>query len=482
MTEKRFSFDYAPKLKPLAHQIEATRFLCQHDWAALFDEQGLGKTKIVVDSLAQLFAAGIIEAALIICKKSLLANWEAEIAKHSSLRAITLRGTPEQKGTRFMWFAHFYLINYDLVSSAIESLKTFLATRPTAIVLDESQRIKNPEGKATKAVHALAPLAKRRFIITGTPIANTPQDLWAQVYFLDLGSTLGATVHEFYHRFHIQPRPHREVIIDKGGLSRLRDTLATFSMRRTKNTTLELPEKVYKTHEVPLEKRQREMYDALRSQLFLEVTSMDGDQVIDDAENLLKRMLRLVEIASNPQLFDASYSELPAKFAVADKLLEHIIGRGEKAIVWTNFIGNIRVLRRRYHRYGAAMIFGEVPLDERAGIVRRFQSLPDLNVLIANPAAAREGVTLTAANHAIYIDRNFNLLDYLQSQDRIHRITQERAAYIHNVVGIETIDVYIEDVVYRKQAVGEYLYGDSRDLTMPPPQFTKDEILRLLGG
>jgi SNF2 family DNA or RNA helicase len=102
-------------------------------------------------------------------------------------------------------------------------------------------------------------------------------------------------------------------------------------------------------------------------------------------------------------------------------------------------------------------------------------------VLIANPAAAREGLTLTAANHAIYIDRTFNLLDYLQSQDRIHRISQQRPAYIHNVVGAETIDAYIDDVVYRKQAVSEYVYGDSYELAMPPREFTKDDILRLLG-
>lgn len=481
MTRERFSFDYAPRVKPLPHQVEATRFLFEHDWAALFDEQGLGKTKIVVDALAQLFAAHIIEAAVVICRKSLLSNWESEISKHSRLRAITLIGSPQQKGIRFMWFAHFYLINYDLVASTLERLKTFLATRSMAIVLDESQRIKNPASKATKAIHAIAPLAKKRFIITGTPIANTPQDLWAQFYFLDQGSTLGSTLDEFYNRFRIQPRPHKEVHIDKRSLARLRESLAASSMRRTKDKVLELPEKVYETHEVKLEKRQREMYDTLRDQLFLEITNMAGERVADDAENILKRMLRLVEIASNPVLFDSSYSGLPAKFPLADKLLEGIIARGEKAVVWTSFVGNIRMLRRRYDQYGAAMIFGDIPLDERTHIVARFQTSPDLNVLVANPAAAREGLTLTAANHAIYIDRTFNLLDYLQSQDRIHRISQERRAYIHNLVGAETIDAYIDDVVYRKQAVAEYVYGDTQELTMPPREFTKDDILRLLG-
>lgn len=478
---KQASFNYSPRLKPLPHQLEASRFLMERESAALFDEQGLGKTKIVIDALAQLFASARIEGSIVICRKSLLNNWEEEIAKHSNLRSLTLRGTPNEKGLRFMWFAHFYLINYDLVPSELERLKGFLRARPMAIVLDESQRIKNPAGKATAAIHELGPLAKRRFIITGTPIANAPQDVWAQAYFLDGGVTLGATVAEFYERFHIQARPHREPVINELGLTELRQALRAFSIRRTKKAALELPAKIFETHNVPLEEGQRGMYDILRDQLCLEVTTLDGDRVIDDADNILKRMLRLVEIASNPKLFDASYSAVPAKFNVADKLLDQILQRGEKAIVWTNFVENIRLLRRRYDCYGAAMIFGDVPLEERAKIVHNFQSSRDLKVLVANPAAAREGLTLTAANHAIYLDRNFNLVDYLQSQDRIHRISQERPAYIHNLVGEDTIDIYIEDVVYRKQAIAEYVYGDSKNLNLPPCGFTKEDLLRLLG-
>jgi SWI/SNF-related matrix-associated actin-dependent regulator 1 of chromatin subfamily A len=479
---KPASFDYTPKLRPLPHQVEASRFLAQHDSAALFDEQGLGKTKVVIDALAQLFSIHAVEGAVIICRKSLLRNWEEEVSKHSSLRAITLRGTPNQKGVRFMWFAHFYLINYDLVPSEVERLKRFLSARPMAIVLDESQRIKNPKSKAAHAIHAIAPLAKRRFIITGTPIANSPQDIWTQAFFLDGGVACGVTLDEFYRRFRVQARPHKEPVINEEGLRALREALSKFSIRRKKDAVLELPEKTYETHEVRLEERQRQMYDALREQLYLEITTLDGDQVIDEAGNLLKRMLRLVEIASNPKLFDDSYAGLPAKFETADKLIEEIIRRGEKAIVWTNFIGNIRLLRRRYDRFGTAVIFGDIPLDERAKIVTTFQSSPDLKIIIANPAAAREGLTLTAANHAIYLDRNFNLIDYLQSQDRIHRISQSRPAYIHNLVGKDTIDVYIEDVVYRKQAVAEYIYGDSQNLELPDYAFTKEDMLRLLGG
>lgn len=475
-------FDYSPRLKPLPHQLEATKFLIERDNAALFDEQGLGKTKIMIDALAHNFSLGNIEAAIVICKKSLLATWQEEIAKHSQLKSIILRGTPKQKGLSYMWFAHFYLINYELVLTEVDRLRRFLVTRPMALVLDESQRIKNPEGKATQAILSISPFAKRRYIITGTPIANSPRDLWTQAFFLDGGIALGQTLYDFCERFNIEQKSNVQTFLDESSLNELRSTLSKFSMRRLKDDVLELPAKTYKTIQVTLEPAQREMYDKLRSQLYLEIVNLDGQQVIDDAENILKRLLRLVQIASNPKLIDKSYTGTPAKFIELDSLIAGMLALQEKVIVWTGFVQNVRLLRRRYEQHGAAMIYGGVPIQDRQEIVERFQNSCELKILIANPGAAREGITLTAANHAIYLDRNFNLVDYLQSQDRIHRIGQEKLSYIYSLVGEDTIDTYIEDVVYRKQLIAQYIYSDTQQLNLPPTTFTKQDILRLLGA
>jgi len=475
-------FDYSPRLRPLPHQLEATNFLVERDTAALFDEQGLGKTKIVIDALSRSFALRSVEAAIVICKKSLLTTWQQEIIKHSQLKSIILRGTPKQKGLHYMWLAHFYLINYELVPNEVDRLQRFLLTRPMALVLDESQRIKNPDGKVTQAILSISPYAKKRYIITGTPIANSPKDIWTQTFFLDGGSALGKTLAEFCERFNIRQKPKIQTLLDEEGLYKLRNALSEFSMRRLKDDVLELPTKTYKTVQVTLESTQRAMYDLLRAQLYLEIVNLDGQQVTDDAENILKRLLRLVQIASNPKLIDASYTATPAKFVELDALVDSILARQEKAIVWTGFVGNVRLLRRRYEQYGTAMIYGGVPIQDRQEIIERFQHSPKLKLLIANPGAAREGITLTAANHAIYLDRNFNLVDYIQSQDRIHRIGQEKPSYIYNLVGENTIDAYIEDVVYRKQVIAQYIYGDTQQLDLPPGMFTKQDILQLLGS
>ncbi len=475
------TFNLEPRSRPYPHQLEAVAFLSECNYAALFDEQGLGKTKIIIDTICQGIADRVIEGALIVCKKSLLGTWEDEVTKHSYLKAIQLRGGSRARGVRFMWFSHFYLVTYETLIWEQERVRELLETRPMAIVLDESQRIKNPKSKAAGTLNYLRACSKRRYIVTGTPVANVPQDIWAQVFFLDGGASLGHTVQEFLAKFGIERRPHKQHVINDRGLRLLRETLAPFSIRRLKEDVLELPEKRYETISVDLEPAQRQRYDELREKLRLWIVAMDGKEVQDDATNILKRLLRLVQITSNPRLIDRSYEETPAKVLAIQDLVTRVLDREEKIVIWTSFVGNIRMLRTRFRRAGVAMLFGEVPIAERNAIVRRFQSSKDLRVLVANPAAAREGLTLTAANHAAYFDRTFNLVDYLQSQDRIHRISQERPAYVYNIVGRNTVDEYIEHVVYRKQMVAQFVCGDHDELHVTEPTYTKHDILDLLG-
>ena len=106
---RRLQFNYEPRTAPYPHQVEAVSFLSDREYAALFDEQGLGKTKIIVDTVCRGIAAKGIDGAIVVCKKSLLGTWQAEVAKHSHLKAVQLRGTPGRRGLSFMWFAHFYL-------------------------------------------------------------------------------------------------------------------------------------------------------------------------------------------------------------------------------------------------------------------------------------------------------------------------------------------------------------------------------------
>jgi SNF2 family DNA or RNA helicase len=477
--KKIYNFDYSPKTKPFPHQVEAIDYISQNLAVPLFDEQGLGKTKIVIDALCINMSQGAIDGALIICKKHLIDNWKEEIETHSHLKYIILRGSTNEKGIRFMGYAHFYIINYESVIGEVKRLEMLLKIRKMAIVLDESHKIKNPDAKVTDAILNLKDFSKKRIIISGTPIANKPIDLWAQFFFLDNGALLGDSYKDFEQRYSLDLRDNLSEQQDK--FETLRNIVLSHSIRRVKKDVLELPEKIFVDQYAQLNGRQKEMYEQLRDDLYLEITNIEGEKIIDESEALLKKLLRLAQIASNPYLIDKAYDETPSKFPLLDSLIQNILKQNEKVIVWSCFVDNIRVLYKRYKGFGALMLYGDIPIETRNEIVKQFKMNNEFRVLIANPAAAKEGLTLTSANNAIYLDRNFNLTDYLQSQDRIHRISQTKECRIYKLIAENTIDEYIDAIVYRKHKLAEYIQGDSNKIVIEQG-LTKDEILNALGG
>lgn len=478
--KKKYNFNYSPKTKPFPHQVEAIEYISNRVNVPLFDEQGLGKTKIVIEALCNNMEQGIIDGALIICKKHLIGNWKDEIETHSHLKHIVLRGSANEKGLKFMGYSLFYIINYESVIGEVERLKMCLKIRKMAIVLDESHKIKNPNAKTTNAILELKDLAKKRIIITGTPIANKPLDLWAQFYFLDNGKLLGNNYKQFEKMYSITLKGddlHRQ----KDRFNNLREIILSNSIRRLKEDVLELPEKIYIEKYVQLEEQQKKIYDQLKKELYIEITNIDGEKIIDKSDELLKKLLRLAQIASNPFLIDKAYNETPAKFPLLDTLIENILEQKEKVIVWSCFVDNIRILYKRYKKFGSLILYGDIPIEKRNEIVKQFRNNDEFMILIANPAAAREGLTLTSANNAIYLDRNFNLVDYLQSQDRIHRISQTKECRIYKLIGKNTIDEYIDEIIYKKHKLAEYVQGDIDDIEIEQ-YLTKEEILNILGG
>jgi SNF2 family DNA or RNA helicase len=187
------------------------------------------------------------------------------------------------------------------------------------------------------------------------------------------------------------------------------------SIRRLKDDVLCLPEKEYLDIFVELSGKQLELYEKLCAELRIEITNIKGEIIIDESEAILKKMLRLTQIVSNPFLIDNSYKETPVKFNKLDELINKIILKNEKLVIWTSFIENIKLLKKRYIKYSPLEIYGETPIKERAEFIKKFQTIETNKIMLLNPSAAREGITLTSANNAIYLDRNFNLVDYLQS-------------------------------------------------------------------
>lgn len=463
------------KTMNLGHQIEGTRFLTENPAAALFDEQGLGKTKQVIDAIVAQVGDQSIDAALIVCPNGLKTNWAEEIEKFSNLPYTVFGSGRSERRLAFSSLkANFYIINYEAVAAELASLKALLRFKRIAVVLDESHRIKTPDSRTTRAIHALRGLAVRRYILSGTPVANKPEDLWAQMLFLDDGRALGVSFEDFRAHYGSSASGYRN-------LEQLRERIAAKSLRRLKTGTIALPEKHFRRIHVALEGIQAKMYETMRNELALWVRTMDGETVLANADAVLARLVRLAQIASNPRLIDASFNEVPSKFIALDCLLSKYLADGnQKVLVWTSFVDNIDALQHRYAQWRPVCIHGAIGTDERDAAVRSFKTDPATRLLIANPAAAREGLTLTEANVAIYVDRTFNLVDYLQSQDRIHRISQTRSCEVILLLSENTVDEFIDFSLEQKLRLARYSQSDSDAITSDDMLLSKPDALREL--
>lgn len=459
----------------LPHQEEGTRFLYDRESAALFDEQGLGKSKQLVDAVSQNIRDGILDGALIICPNTIKSTWGEEIEQHSNLRYAVFGAGRKARRLAFRSLrATFYVINYEAVADELPSLRALLRFKRMAVVLDESHRIKTPTARVTRAVHTLRAGAARRYIMTGTPVANKPEDLWTQYFFLDGGVTLGASFDAFRARF----------CTTGGGYTRideLRSRLAAMSLRREKEGTVELPSKTVTRISVALSGEQLRMYEEMRNHLALWIRDLSGAEILARADNILTRLIRLAQLASNPALIDSRYLETPAKFAALDELLPaYLRDPSDKVIIWTSFVGNIPALQKRFAQFRPVSLHGEMDGKSREVAVVAFKRDPDVRLLIANPAAAREGLTLTQARTAIYLDRTFNLVDFLQSQDRIHRLSQTKPCEIVLLTGDGTIDEFIDFSISQKHRLARYTQRDSDQISGADLALQKPDLLRAL--
>jgi SNF2 family DNA or RNA helicase len=210
---------------------------------------------------------------------------------------------------------------------------------------------------------------------------------------------------------------------------------------------------------VELEDRQAEMYRTFREE-FVALVVKEGRPSWDNAEETLKRLLRLVQVASNPRLVDERYHQIPGKFPVLMQLLDKVVEQGEKAIVWTSFTGNVDWLARQLSDHGAVRVHGKMSQEDRTASISAFKTQPKKKILIATPGAAKEGLTLTVANHAIFFDRSFSLDDYLQAQDRIHRISQVKTCFVTNLVAKGTVDEWVDVLLSAKHLAAKLAQGD----------------------
>ncbi len=180
-----------------AYQLDAVRAVKSLPYAAIFHEQGLGKTKIAIDLMLLWLSEDVIDTVFVVTKKALVQNWCDELASHCHVTPRVLSGNRRDNSIALNSPMLVYVMNYEVISSNLDLIRDFLRTCRVGAVLDESQKIKNQNARLSTCFHSIAEEFTQRIIMTGTPVANRPYDIWSQVKFLDGGEALGDSFDDF---------------------------------------------------------------------------------------------------------------------------------------------------------------------------------------------------------------------------------------------------------------------------------------------
>jgi SNF2 family DNA or RNA helicase len=300
--------------------------------------------------------------------------------------------------------------------------------------------------------------------LSGTPTPKDVTDLWAQMKLLDGGERFGKSFYKWLGTVAELGTEYSEFAVKKFNEFEVQESVyraQEIMLRRRKEKVVDLPAKTFSLREIEMTGAQRERYDEIREGLILRMRSLSGEQFVRDITNILEEYLRAVQVASNPRLIDPEWKGEPAKFLELDEIVNEVVReQGQKVVVWTNYLGNVRELVERYKDLGAAPFSGEVTAAEREITVRAFQTEEAPRILVAVPAAGGVGITLTAAQTAVYIDKTWNAEHWMQSVDRIHRIGQRGTVNIISLLGCKVDEIIHWNLRRKEQGQAEIL-GDN---------------------
>lgn len=488
---------YAYETEPFAHQKEVFEASRDRKSFAILWEQGTGKSKLAIDTAAYLYEKGEIDAILVLAPGGAHQNWihnefpahlPKRVARFADSHAyLSPRATTGWHKKRCAQILHhdglaIMAMPYSGFTTAAGKLwaKEFLKKRKVFYVIDEAHRIKEPSAKRTKLVVASGKLAEYKRVLTGTPIANGPFDVYTQLRFLDpeYWKRLGmASYASFKTQFGIWEKPYAsaqyEVLLAYRNLDELQGLIEDMSSRVTKDEVLDLPPKLYSKRYVDLSPQQARLYKELKD----ECTATLESGYIVEAVLPIVRLLRYRQVLCGylptEEGSDEPVQSLPGPNPRLEALMDICQGlppmvKGaspHKAIIWACFtkdIDNICEALMEDKEAGAPVRYdGKVNDEERLEAIKAFQD-PDSPVqfFVANPQAASESLTLHAARTVVYYSSGFSLTERQQSEDRAHRIGQEHPVNYIDIVARGTVDEHIIKSLVNKRDIASFITQD----------------------
>ncbi len=453
--------DAPEHLKPILRPYQESGFqwlnyLNEVKWGGILaDDMGLGKTVQALSFLHHLRREQGRLKALVVCPTTLMYNWENEIKKFTpTLTYYIHHGGAREK-------QNITDLNFDIIITTYGTLrsdiKAFVEPEFDYIILDESQAIKNPSSKVTKAACLLK--AKSRLCLSGTPLQNNTFDIFAQMNFLNPGM-LGSV--EFFKQEFAVP-------IDKLGeqeqKEHLRKLLFPFILRRTKEQVAkDLPEKQEMILFCEMGDEQRKIYDAFRNDIRESILGVVEEQGINKSQlTILQGLMKLRQICDSPAIMkdDEKFPNVSIKL---DELVREITENisDHKALVFSQFLGMLALIRAKLDELEIKYEYFDgstSPLD-REKAIQSFQNDQSCRVFLISLKAGGVGLNLTAADYVYIVDPWWNPAVEQQAIDRTHRIGQTKNIFAYRMICKDTVEDKILSLQERKRALAADLITD----------------------
>ena len=465
--------DFEFKTKPFNHQIDGVRFGLNKKKFLLCDDQGLGKTKQIIDFVGCLEKTDKINKVLIVCGvNSLKYNWQSEISIHSDEKGWVL-GTRFRKTTGKAYEgstkdkledldnlpdSRYLITNIETLRAGAEKISKSKYHFPVAeklqelckkgiisvIAFDECHKSKEPTSLQSRAMINVT--TKYMVAMSGTPLMNNPLDLYFPMKWL------GYEKHSFY-----QFKQHYCTLGGWGGsqvvgyknLEEIRALMDEVMLRRLKTEVLDLPEKIRQVEYVDMTSKQKVVYKEAEACVRSEYHK------IKMSNNPLSMLLRMRQATGCPSILSSNCKvNDSAKMIRMREMIDEITSASGKVIVFSNWSSVTEEAKEMLKDYNPAYITGETNATDRMTEVDRFQN-GNCNVIIGTIGAMGTGLTMNKANTVIFLDEPWNMALRAQAEDRAHRIGTQGTVNIITLMCKDTIDERIHQLVEKKGMIAD---------------------------
>ncbi|MBP9102685.1 MAG: DEAD/DEAH box helicase family protein [Chitinophagaceae bacterium] len=448
-------------LKPILRPYQVAgyqwlNYLKDIKWGGILaDDMGLGKTVQALSFMEYYRKENKSLKALVVCPTTLIYNWENEITKFTPELTYRIHHGAARTRTKEEIMDHEITITtYGTLRSDI---KLLMSIDFDYVVLDESQAIKNPGSKVTKAACLLK--AKNRLCMSGTPLQNNTFDIFAQMNFLNPGM-LGTM--EFF-------RQEFSIPIDKFGeqdrKDHLRKILFPFILRRTKEQVAkDLPEKQEMILFCEMESKQRNIYDAYRNDFRNQILGTIETQGIQKSQlTILQGLMKLRQICDSPAILNEQekFENHSIKLDELAREITENIG-DHKALIFSQFLGMLALIRAKLEELGVKYEYfdGSTSAPDRQKAIESFQNDEEKRVFLISLKAGGVGLNLTAADYVYIVDPWWNPAVEQQAIDRTHRIGQTKNIFAYRMICKDTIEDKILKLQEKKRALAKDIISD----------------------